>query len=105
MQANAEGKGVVTIVNEGIEEGLGLVITWDMAALPYFAQWNMFASGQYTIGLEPGNCFPEGRKLARERNTLEYLKPGASKVIDLEISIIQGAQHIHAIQASQNYVE
>jgi Domain of unknown function (DUF4432) len=104
LQANAEGKGVVAIVNQGIEDGLGLVISWDMAALPYFAQWNMFASGQYTIGLEPGNCLPEGRKLARERNRLEYLEPGTSKVIDLEISIVQGAKQIRNIQESLNYV-
>ncbi len=95
LQADAEGKGVAAIVNDSIGEGLGIVVEWKLATLPYFAQWNMFASSQYTIGLEPGNCLPEGRRSARERNALEYLEPGASKTIDLDISIITGAEHLH----------
>jgi len=58
----------------------------------------MFASGQYTVGLEPANCLPEGRKSERDRKTLEYLEPGTGKVIDLDIRIVQGADQIRELK-------
>ena len=33
----------------------------------------------YALGLEPGNCEPDGRSAMRERGILEFLEPGEVK--------------------------
>jgi Domain of unknown function (DUF4432) len=98
LSSDSEGRTVVAIVNEALDGGLGVAVEWDLATLPRFAQWNMFASGQYTVGLEPANCLPEGRKSEIDRKTLEYLEPGTGKVIDFDIRIVQGADQIRELK-------
>jgi hypothetical protein len=98
LSANSGGRTVAAIVNGTLDGGLGVSVEWNLATLPRFAQWNMFAAGQYTVGLEPANCLPEGRKPEKDRGTLEYLEPGASKVIDVDIAIVQGVDHIRELE-------
>lgn len=38
----------------------------------------------YVMGLEPGNCLPDGRNVMREKGILETLKPGEKKVFNLK---------------------
>jgi len=42
--------------------------------------------------MEPGNCNPTGRIEARKNGSLEYLKAGEKKEIELEIGILS-TQH------------
>ena len=39
---------------------------------------------EYVMGLEPGNCLPDGRNMMREKGILEFLAPGASKTHHLQ---------------------
>ena len=55
-------------------------MTYDTKNLPYFTQWKMMGEVEYVLGLEPGNCLPDGRKVMREQGKLEFLAPGAEKV-------------------------
>ncbi|MGB5824506.1 MAG: aldose 1-epimerase family protein [Proteocatella sp.] len=55
--------------------------------LPYFTQWKSMASGDYVMGLEPGNCHVEGMLKEKEKLTLEYLPSMKSKNIDLKITL------------------
>ena len=57
----------------------GLLLRYDTEALPYFTQWKMMGVRDYVMGLEPGNCNPEGRKAWKEQGKLEYLQPGEEK--------------------------
>ena len=84
----------VAIVNEALDDGLGVFIEWSKATLPMFFQWNMFASGQYVVGLEPSNCCVDGRSRAKEQGRLEYLEAGEQKIVDLHLSVIEGKQRI-----------
>lgn len=98
LHAASDGETSVAIVNEALEDGLGLSISWNRATLPMFFQWNMFASGQYVVGLEPSNCSVDGRSKAREQHRLEYLDPGEQKTVDLHLSIVQGRQQIDELR-------
>lgn len=76
------GKTQVSIQNPEI--GKGLTIAYDTAELPCFTQWKMMGEYEYVMGLEPGNCLPDGRNVMREKGMLEFLAPGASKTHHLQ---------------------
>ncbi len=54
-----EGQGSAAIFNPRI--GQGLEITFDAERLKYFTEWKMMGQRDYVLGLEPGNCTPDGR--------------------------------------------
>jgi len=82
------------IVNEGIGDGLGVLVRYDYAAFPYFSEWKQMGEGIYSLGFEPGNCHPHGRDKERERGTLQFLKPGETKDFYIEYHILDGAPSI-----------
>ena len=41
------------------------------------------------MGLEPGNCYPDGRDVMREKGMLEFLKPGEKKKHHITFEFIQ----------------
>ncbi|MEN6595108.1 MAG: aldose 1-epimerase family protein [Clostridiaceae bacterium] len=56
--------------------GCGLEIQFDTRSLDHFTQWKQMGVRDYVLGLEPGNCGPEGRLKARENRYLKTLLPG-----------------------------
>ncbi len=72
------------------DEGLGLMITFESASLPYFTEWKMMGVRDYVLGLEPGNCHPDGRRKMREDGTLKILKPGENMVCGFTVKMIKG---------------
>ena len=54
----------------------GVVLAYNKAALPRFTQWKMMGKTDYVLGLEPGNCTPDGRDVLRRRGELPFLQPG-----------------------------
>lgn len=56
--------------------GFGIIIEYDIKELPCFTQWKSMRSGDYALGLEPGNCHPDGRIGSLEQGESEILKPG-----------------------------
>ena len=57
----------------------GVVLSYDKKALPCFTEWKMFGKTDYVLGLEPGNCTPDGRDVMRKNGTLKFLKAGETK--------------------------
>lgn len=57
----------------------GFLMRYDTQMLPSFTQWKMMGIRDYVMGLEPGNCNPEGRKAWKEQGRLEYLQPGEER--------------------------
>ncbi len=43
---------------------------------------------EYVVGMEPANCWVEGRDKERARGTLQFLEPGETREYHLEIGII-----------------
>ena len=72
------GKAEISLYNPDIKKGL--IMSYDTKNLPYFTQWKMMGEVEYVLGLEPGNCLPDGRSVMREQGKLEFLAPGAEKV-------------------------
>lgn len=72
------GKTAVSIANADIKKAV--TIRYDTAELGYFTEWKMMGEGEYVLGLEPGNCLPDGRDVMREKGILEVLKPGEEKI-------------------------
>ncbi|MBS7299377.1 MAG: DUF4432 family protein, partial [Eubacteriales bacterium] len=77
-----EGKAEVSIYNPEINKGLKM--NYDTDELPCFTQWKMMGIHEYVMGLEPGNCYPDGRASARKDGTLVFLKPGETKVYNIK---------------------
>ena len=51
------------------------MIFFDAKELPYFTQWKMMGERDYVMGLEPGNCHPDGRDVMRAQGDLKVLQP------------------------------
>lgn len=73
------------------EEGLGLLISFDSGNLNYFTEWKMMGVRDYVLGLEPGNCHPDGRRKMREDGTLKILSPGEETKYRFRVSMVKGA--------------
>lgn len=70
------GETKVSITNPDIKKGL--TIAYDTKELPCFTEWKMMGEYEYVLGLEPGNCYPDGRDVMREKGMLKILKPEES---------------------------
>ena len=76
--------GKAKIYNPDI--GLGLAITFDTKQLNSFCQWKMMGKHDYALGLEPGNCTPDGRDVMRKEGKLSLLTPGETKEFSFTIT-------------------
>jgi hypothetical protein len=66
-------EGAASVYNPEI--GQGLEIRFDAEKLPCFTQWKMMGKRDYVLGLEPGNCYPDGRDQVRRAGKLKVLGP------------------------------
>jgi hypothetical protein len=85
LKADEYGVVKARAVNRNL--GLALTITFKQQELSEFTQWKMMGEKTYVMGLEPGNCRPEGRPAARRRGALSELAPGESRSNRLEVSL------------------
>lgn len=90
-----EKKGRAGIYNPDI--GQGLLISFDADRLNYFTEWKMMGERDYVLGLEPGNCHPDGRDRMREEGTLTILQPGESAAYEVDIRMIADEEMWEAI--------
>ena len=86
-QAAEDGTCLVGLVN--YKHNNGVYIKYNKSDLPKFIEWKVMSETEYVLGLEPATCLPIGRK-----QELEYLKPGESKRIELEIGILTNKTEI-----------
>ncbi len=71
--AQKDGEARVGIFSPTVSKGV--VMCYDKTALPYFTEWKMMGKRDYVLGLEPGNCTPDGRDVLRQNGTLAFLQP------------------------------
>ena len=79
----ADEKGVASIYQPKL--GMGLEITFDAKELDGFTEWKMMGVRDYVLGLECGNCYPDGRAVMRETGMLKFLQPGEVKVYCVKV--------------------
>ena len=63
----------VGIFNPDINKGV--VFRYNKETLPKFTQWKMMGKTDYVLGLEPGNCTPDGRDVLRKNGELKFIEP------------------------------
>lgn len=73
-------------------ENLGLLISFDSKNLNYLTEWKMMGVRDYVLGLEPGNCTPDGRKKMREDGVLKILAPEEEVTYRFEVHMIKGME-------------
>jgi len=91
------GRATACLVNDELH--LAWYVRFDPRELPCLTQWKMMGRGEYVLGLEPGNCFPVGRRRAHDEGTLAMLPPWGTKHVSLEIGVADGAEEIAALLA------
>ena len=78
-------KGLARITQPKL--GLSLSIEFDAKELDGFVEWKMMGFRDYVLGLECGNCYPDGRDVMRKTGMLKFLKPGEKKTYEVRITI------------------
>ena len=76
------GKPTVSIYNPDVNKGVK--ISYDTAQLKCFTQWKMMGEKEYVLGLEPGNCTPDGRDVMRQKGMLEFISPEETRIFELK---------------------
>lgn len=79
--------GMASIYNPDIRKGL--TITFDATKLDHFTQWKMMGYRDYVLGLEPGNCHPDGRDVMRQQGRLKFLEPGESITYEVNVTLFE----------------
>ena len=69
------------------ECGLSVVLGWSTSQLPKLVQWKMPGAGIHVLGIEPANCYVEGRSVERNRGELMTLDPGESQTYEINLEI------------------
>ena len=62
-------------------------ITFDAEKLDGFVEWKMMGVRDYVLGLECGNCYPDGRDVMRKEGMLKFLNPGQSQEYEVHIRL------------------
>ena len=71
--------------------GMGLSIAFDARDLDGFVEWKMMGVRDYVLGLECGNCYPDGRDVMRRTGMLKFLKPGEEKHYRVRVELREDA--------------
>ncbi len=97
LRTDEQGKTCAALLNDGLE--MGAVIRFNKKQLFNLTQWKQPGEGEYVLGIEPGNCYVQGRRDSRERGVLEYIEPGEAKKFELEIELIDGKEELSRIRS------
>lgn len=81
------GKACVSVLNDSIKKGVKII--YDTDELNYFTQWKMMGEREYVLGLEPGNCLPDGRDVMRKKGILETIEAGQEKVYHISFEFLE----------------
>ncbi len=66
----------------------GLEITFDAEKLDGFVEWKMMGVRDYVLGLECGNCYPDGRDVMRKTGILKFLEIEESVSYQVDVRMI-----------------
>lgn len=81
----ADSNGRASIYQPKLD--IGLAISFDAHELDGFIEWKMMGIRDYVLGLECGNCYPDGRDVMRNIGMLKFLEPGEKKTYCVKISM------------------
>lgn len=67
--------------------GRKVTIRFDAEKLDGFVEWKMMGVRDYVLGLECGNCYPDGRDVMREKGMLKFLEPGETVIYEVRVDV------------------
>jgi len=70
--------GMARMILSNPQAGMAIEVAYRKAELPFFTQWKMMGEQEYAMGLEPGNCHPEGQTAEKSMGTLKTIAPDES---------------------------
>ncbi|MBQ4527892.1 MAG: aldose 1-epimerase family protein [Clostridia bacterium] len=82
-----EGTAKISVYNPEIKKGLNMI--YDTKELGCFTQWKLMNEYEYVMGIEPGNAYPDGRDVMREKGMLEMLAPGNERKFSLKFEFTE----------------
>jgi hypothetical protein len=85
LKADNDGNTSAALINEALN--MGLAIHFNKKQLFNFTQWKQMGEGEYVMGLEPCNCFVDGRTAPRNEHVIDRLEPGDARHFDITIEI------------------
>ena len=88
--------GLAAIFNH--DRGYGLAISFDSSSLSCFTQWKMMGVKDYVMGLEPGNCYPDGRDVMREKGLLQFVAPGEKRTYGVRLTMLENKAQFEALK-------
>jgi len=105
--ADADGYVHSALANRNFRngEGFGFHIKCLKSQLPNLVEWKMNGEGIYVVGMEPGNCYVDGRDVDRERGVLQFLEPGEKREYDLEIGVLTSNEMIDEFEEMINKIK
>ncbi len=68
-----DSKGLAKIHQPKLD--IALEIGFDANSLDHFVEWKMMGVRDYVLGLECGNCYPDGRDVMRKEGKLKFVEP------------------------------
>ena len=92
LAGDNNGNTGLMLINDELE--LAISMKYNLKQLFNLVEWKQMRSGIYVLGLEPSNCYLEGRDKAKADGTLQYIEPGEVKNFDVELEIIEGKENI-----------
>lgn len=82
----AEKEGKASIFQPKLNTGLE--IRFDAEQLDGFVEWKMMGVRDYVLGLECGNCYPDGRDVMRKTGMLKFLEPGENVSYRVDVKML-----------------
>ena len=92
LRTDNKGNTSVALINETLN--LGIALHFNSNQLFRFTQWKQMGEGEYVMGLEPCNCFVDGRTAPRNRSVIDSLEPGETRDFDIVLEILDGTDEI-----------
>ena len=80
-------RGVASIYQPKYNKGL--MVSFDTQQLDCFTQWKMLGVRDYVLGLEPGNCYPDGRDVMRRKGILKSIDPGCKQEFTVSVCFFE----------------
>ena len=91
--AETGGLSQVGIFSPDINKGM--IMSYKKEQLPCFTQWKMMGKTDYVLGLEPGNCNPDGRDVLRKNGKLKFLEPDCTAISEIKFSFTENIKYFN----------
>jgi hypothetical protein len=96
QEEDGEGFCHAAFANPALQEGagLGLYLRYRREQFPYLNVWKRLNCREYVVGLEPGNCAPQGRVRQGAQGDLRLLQPQERADYHMEIGVLASNEEV-----------